>query len=663
MADNKDQSLHLKVAANKFFNALKHNASDKELADIINSEPDLISSKEFIKRTFPHAPKNKNSAGLVPVDKMMQTLRKIKSLEANGLISHEQVEAFLSGKHPQTGETFATYTAKQAVAAYDKANIDRSPEPNFSEDARNKFKQQQAEYSASLKEMEELGVPMDLPNKQGKTAQDLAQLGLFKDTDGQSPAISNQQPSRENSEALHVNINEKDEDLEVGGEEKEALKVNVEGKKALKVNIKPKPKEKELEDEEEATVEDAPEDDKSKGGEYKGDPIKERDIIDYMYNEWFIASLDWAINGTVNHIVNSVDNLCDDFSKKVIKNHQKSIKENKDNYNKTGHRILNDMPTEIHNDYASNAEQTNALWQDVKNNLGKKPQEWTSLDPNNPKQQAFIASVNKDYQENPEICRQKVDSILDKNKQVQNLNNQLHLIAANLAAIELAEQNMKRGKFKRAIHLDRSLSKMSDKKIKKDLAKRTAQKFATLTENIKKLSDIVQLRMAKDGITDSQIIEQKTTECVATYINQTNEQANACKKSISLDLDKENYKYANKEISKETKQNLNGLQNLMDVNKIGDAFLQKEHSDTESHSLYDSAKEMYTNTPAETLMKQYNAESAKTQCSYEDNQKRKEEYNARKAEILNSQSFENFTQNQNNIANNIYEHVVRGKGR
>ena len=52
MADNKEQSLHLKVATNKFFNALKNNASDQELAAIINSEPNLLSSKEFIKKTY-----------------------------------------------------------------------------------------------------------------------------------------------------------------------------------------------------------------------------------------------------------------------------------------------------------------------------------------------------------------------------------------------------------------------------------------------------------------------------------------------------------------------------------------------------------------------------------------------------------------------------------
>lgn len=662
MADNKEQSLHLKVAANKFFNALKNNASDKELAAIINSEPNLLSSKEFIKKTFPSTPKNKDSAGLVSMDKMMQTIRKMKSLEANGFISHDQVKNFLSAKHPQTGETFATYTAKQAVAAYDKANIDRSPEPNFSEDARNKFSQQQKMYSTSLQEMEELGVPMDLPNKQGKTVQDIAKLGLLKDINLQSPALSGQQPNQENAEALQVNIKENEEDLEIGGEEKEALKVNLENKKALKVDLKPKPKEKVQEDEEEATVEDAPEDDKSKPGDYKGDPIKERDIIDYMYNEWFIASLDWAVNGTVNHIVSSVNNLCDNFSKSTKKKHAKDVKDNKDKYNQNGHRILNEIPETIHNNYTSNKGETRNMWKDIKNNLGKEPQEWTYVNPDNPKHQEIIGFINKDYKENPEACRQKVDNILNTNEQTQNFNNRLHLIAANLAAIELTEENMKRGKVKRTIYGDKPLSKMTDEKIEKDLTKRTAQKYAELAEDVKKLSTYVEFRMAKDGITNPKIIEQTKAEYIATWINKTNEQANLCKRSLSNDLDNENYKYANNSLSKETKEAVNGLENLTKLDEIGISVMQNNHKKTESYDLRNAAKEMYTETPIEIMCKQYATESSKTQYSYEDNHKRKEAFSQWKDKILNSPKFEDVMQ-KDTIFNNLYNNNFKGNGR
>ena len=662
MADNKEQSLHLKVATNKFFNALKNNASDQELAAIINSEPNLLSSKEFIKKTYPSTPKNKDSAGLVSMDKMMQTIRKVKSLEANGFISHDQVKNFLSGKHPQTGETFATYTAKQAVAAYDKANIDRSPEPNFSEDARNKFSQQQKMYSTYLQEMEELGVPMDLPNKQGKTVQDIAGMGLLKDINHQSPALSGQQPNQENSEALHVNIKENEEDLEVGGEEKEALKVNLENKKALKVDLKPKPKEKVQEDEEEATVEDAPEDDQSKPGEYKGDPIKERDIIDYMYNEWFIASLDWAVNGTVNHIVSSVDNLCDDFAKKAKTKHAKDVKDNKDKYNKNGHRVLNEIPKTIHNSYSSNKDEARNMWEDIKNNLGKDPQEWTYLNPNDPKQQRFIETMNREYKENPEACRQKVTNILDTNEQVQNFNNRIHMLAADLAAIELTEENMKRGKVKRTIYGDKPLSKMTDEKIEKDLTKRTAQKSAELVEVINKLSLYAELRMAKDDITDPKIIEQRKTEYIAAWINETTKHANLCKNALSNDLDNENYKYANNSLSKETKTTLNELKKLMKVDEIGTLVMQNNYKKTESYDLRDAAKEMYTEAPIEIVCKQYAAEASKTQYSYEDNHKRKEAFNQWKDKILNSSKFEDIVQ-KDTMFNNLYNNTFKGNGR
>ena len=271
-------------AATEFMKAIENKDSDDKLKAILEKNPKLLESKEFAKRVFPKVGDKKNM-GLVKLDKMVETVKRVKGLADNGAIKPEQLSSFLELKQPMTGETFSTFTAKQAVAACDKANTER---PELPEADRNVFKQHQTTYTAQLEELKTLGVSMEA-DREGLTVEEISKAGNTKDEDGNSPAISGKplfkgqttekQQSQTEKTELKVNIAANEEGLEVGGEEKEALKVKV-AEKPVKVNVQPKKKEED-EDINEATVEDAPEDDKSKNN-YQGDKIREQDIIDYM---------------------------------------------------------------------------------------------------------------------------------------------------------------------------------------------------------------------------------------------------------------------------------------------------------------------------------------------------------------------------------------------
>ena len=304
MADNKQEEVQLKKAANLFLKAVKENASDKEFSELLAKNPKLLVSKEFTDKLFPN--QMTKQKGFASLDKMMMNISKVKELADKGIISSEQLETFMESSHSQTGETFATAAAQQAEAAKEKANHEN---PSFSEEGKNKLLDNLQNYEDCLEKMEELGVPMDLPNRAGKNAKDIYS--------------KNAEDSKDFANALQVSIEDNSNEkgnLEIDGE---ALKVKVEEKpveeKPVKVNVAEESNKKE-EDEVDADVTKAPKDDSAKSGNSDVDLVKEQDIIDYMYNQWFLASVNWAIRKAVRWSDNKVDNLCEKFDKKCKEN-------------------------------------------------------------------------------------------------------------------------------------------------------------------------------------------------------------------------------------------------------------------------------------------------------------------------------------------------------
>lgn len=655
MAEDIKQLDEKKVVA-EFFEALKNDASIEDLAAIINKAPNLLNSEEFIKHTFPPRAKDEKSMGLVSVDKMMTTLQKLKSMEAYGLIDSAQLEAFLSSQNPEDGETFASFVAKQAVAAYDKANIDRAPDPNLPESDQQIFQQNHEKYTDALAKMEELGVPMNQPNAKGETIENIALLSVTRDADGNSNPLGRNGKSN----ALHVSVNDEENGLQVGGQEKAPLKVNLKQKEALKVKTEQKPENKD--DINEATVEDAPEEDKKKGSGYEGSRIREQDIIEYMYNEWFLAALSWTINKSVGLACAGVDALCEKSLKnfnKMQKAKQNQKKQNSEDFAQKGRKILFQSPAQLHNQYEASNNQRRAMWNEISRNLGNPNAQWQQIDMNNPQANSFVEKLKQEYKANPQQLKNKIDSLLKNSDQVQQVNSTIDRLSSTAAAVDFIYEKANKGKIEQTLDL-------SDAEVHADLQKRTLKRKIELQENLEKGALYVELRMKKEGITDPKQIEQKKADFTAAYLTSYMERIEDCRQHLSVDLDKnaaQEESNSNKPLSDESKKSYKEFSRLSDMDKLGDALIYDTYKREQPHDLNSAAREMNTQSPIEAAAGQLEAIKAENSMSREDVQARKQRLNEWKDKVFGSKSFENFSQKTNNVVNQIYSNIKDKSGR
>lgn len=575
MADTNTQSPELKAAVAEFFSALDNGKPMEDLAKILNDNPGILTSKEFMSKSLPDVCKDPENLGLVDLDKTLNLVKQINAMEKEGLIAADDAKAFYGAHNPYTGDTIATYAARNAAAAYDKSCLDRAPKDNISERGQTAFAKSAQASADVLNQMKDMGIPMDLPNSEGKTVNDIAKLSQMKDADGNSPIISGKPLARENSASVRENIDENG-GLEVGGESKEALKVKV-GKEALKVNTKGKKAENPEDEKNEATVEDEDEE-KAKHGPYDSTPIKEEDIISYMYREWFLASMSWGINGAVNLACDAVDNLCDDFKKRYRKNEKIREEEKdkkRDDFSKAGKKFLLDGAQEHTSEYREQSNNTDAYWNDLYENLGKNPPKYKVLNPDNPEHKVFLDAINKEYQQDPQACKHKLGSVIKNREEFKKLDSSLERLASEMVALEIMKEQMTSGKIKRGATLTQLIHNMSDKKRKEMFDKKIIKKKEDLLKNVSNLGVYAELKARESGITDPKEIEQYKANSLASLLKVSTNAVVSCKQEFVNCLDKQEYKYANGELSKEAKDAYKAVQKITKIDDIGGKWLEQ----------------------------------------------------------------------------------------
>lgn len=575
MADTNTQSPELKAAVAEFFSALDNGKPMEDLAKILNDNPGILTSKEFMSKSLPDVCKNPENLGLVDLDKTLNLVKQINAMEKEGLIAADDAKAFYGAHNPYTGDTIATYAARNAAAAYDKSCLDRAPENNISERGQTAFAKSAQASADVLNQMKDMGIPMDLPNSKGQTIDDIAKFSQMKDADGNSPIISGKPLDRENSASVRENVSENG-GLEVGGESKEALKVKV-GKEALKVNTKGKKAENPEDEKNEATVEDEDEE-KAKHGPHDSTPIKEEDIISYMYREWFLASMSWAINGAVNLACDSVDNLCDDFKKRYKRNEKlREDEKNKkrDDFSKAGKKFLFNGAQEHTSEYREQSNRTDAYWNDLYENLGKNPPKYKVFNPDNPEHKMFLDAINKEYQQDPQACKHKLGSVIKNRKEFKKLDSSLERLASEMVALEIMKEQMTSGKIKRGATLTQLIHNMSDKKRKEMFDKKIIKKKEDLLKNVSNLGVYAELKARESGITDPKEIEQYKANSLASLLKVSTNAVVSCKQEFVNCLDKQEYKYANGELSKEAKDAYKAVQKITKIDDIGGKWLEQ----------------------------------------------------------------------------------------
>ena len=627
MAENTQENASIKDAAAEFMKAIENKASNEELKALLDKTPNLLSSEAFAKQVFPKVGDAKNM-GLVPLDKMTDTIKKVKELADDGLVSAEQLEGFMSIKDPRSGENFATFAAKQAVSAYDKANADRSPEPNLSDEGKNVFQQQQELYSSQIEEMKNLGVPMNLPNEKGQTFDSIAKSGKIKNADGNSPALS-------------VNIAE-NSGLEVGGAEPKPLKVEVKDKPALKVNVNAKPKE-ENEDQNEATVEDAPEEDKPKGGGLSPEAVKERDIIDYMYNEWFLASLSWSINKVGDMMYSGVSALCDSYVKKSNKPKNKNIPDKAKDFQKAGMSFLKDMPAQMRNQFETSLNGKNnymsALNKDILDNVGKKPQQWKNLDANVPSQKALIDTINASYQKDPAGFTQQLKDMEKNAASMKNFAVRVYDVSVQQATAQYMLKQMDKKNPKEP--------DINDEKVQKEIAKLAQKNFASNMSGIKAISEHAKYELKlNQGITDDAKIKDAEAQAISNYLKGSEMLTAKTLASITNDLKTGDFKSAGKSISQETKDNAKAMEKLMsDGEKHWEYLVPNKRKNAGLEGPDEIAKQMNTQDIIQNSAYTNVSNDIKSVASQiDENKKRKANFKQYEDSLNKSDKFKNYEQ-------------------
>lgn len=577
MADTNTQSPELEAAVAEFFSALDNGKPVEDLAKILNDNPGILTSKEFMSKSLPDVCKNLENLGRVNLDKTLNLVKQINSMEKEGLITTDDAKAFYGAQNPYTGDTIATYVAKSAVAAYDKSCLDRAPEDNLSEQGQTSFANSAQANADILNQMKDMGIPMDLPNSKGETVDDIAKQSRMKDADGNSPIISGKSLDRKQSGSVRENVDENGGLVVNGENNKKALEVNI-GKGALKVTPEGKnPAKNPEEGKKEATVEEG-EDDKSKSGSNDNTPIKEEDIISYMYREWFLASMSWFLNKTVNLACDSVDNLCDDFKKRYKRNEKLRDEErekNRDDFSKVGKKFLLDGAQEHTSKYKEQSSNTDAYWKDLYENLGKNPPNYTVFNKDNPEHKVFLDVINKEYQKNPQAYKLELESVIKKREEIKKLDFALERLAAEMVALDIMKEQMTYGKVVRKATLTQLIHNMSDKKRKKMFDKKILKKKEDLLRNVTNIGVYAELKARENGITNPKEIEQYKANAFATLLKVGASTVATCKQEFIQCLDTKEYKYANGELSKEAKDAYKSVQKITKIDDIGGKWLEQ----------------------------------------------------------------------------------------
>ena len=577
MADTNTQSPELEAAVAEFFSALDNGKPVEDLAKILNDNPGILTSKEFMSKSLPDVCKNLENLGRVNLDKTLNLVKQINSMEKEGLITTDDAKAFYGAQNPYTGDTIATYVAKSAVAAYDKSCLDRAPEDNLSEQGQTSFANSAQANADILNQMKDMGIPMDLPNSKGETVDDIAKQSRMKDADGNSPIISGKSLDRKQSGSVRENVDENGGLVVNGENNKKALEVKVGKEEALNVNIKDKKAKNPEEGKKEATVEDE-EEEKSKSGPHDNTPIKEEDIISYMYREWFLASMSWVLNKTVDLACDSVDNLWDDFKKRYKRNEKLRDEErekNRDDFSKVGKKFLLDGAQEHTSKYKEQSSNTDAYWKDLYENLGKNPPNYTVFNKDNPEHKVFLDVINKEYQKNPQAYKLELESVIKKREEIKKLDFALERLAAEMVALDIMKEQMTYGKVVRKATLTQLIHNMSDKKRKKMFDKKILKKKEDLQRNVTNIGVYAELKARESGITDPKEIEQYKANAFATLLEVGASTVATCKQEFIQCLDTKEYKYANGELSKEAKDAYKSVQKITKIDDIGGKWLEQ----------------------------------------------------------------------------------------
>lgn len=419
----------------------------KKLQDTLRAHPQWLRDPTKTDQFFPQPVMKRDkdgnleemtrseACGLEKTDCMRNVINTVVALneeqgpDGKPILSDEAFHDFMGTTDSKTGRNFATVTARNLKA--------------------NEFKSAKAK-SPALKAVLDSNHESLLQTLQTIQA---AQPELMDTRDGNAVKatkyVNEEQLNVTPEQELNVTQEQPSGTYSVGGTTANTPK---------DLNVKPE------EEDNIADVQPAEEEDQGKGDKLKFDRVKEQDIIDYMFNEWFLAS--------INYIMEKVYGWADSFidwmtakhspSPKVQASGQKQKKKQGQQQGQENQqtqqgptprggaatmlRNISDTINDITFNDREVSNRCNLLLQDIRNNIDKDPKDWQTqaLDPI--KHADFIKTCIQKHRQNPEEFQAMLDNKAKLLSTVMPAFVSEIKMATTLAVLEYASNSKNLGK-------------------------------------------------------------------------------------------------------------------------------------------------------------------------------------------------------------------------
>ncbi len=118
-------------------------------------------------------------------------------------------------------------------------------------------------------------------------------------------------------------------------------------------------------------------DDQKHKSERSNDKFKEQDVVQYMYEEWFLAGLSWTFNKVEDKVLGLIDGACDVMTHSAVVQREKNQKikdeqlRNSQNNISDFKELFDSIKTNRREQYTQKITNYNNIFADIKDNVGK----------------------------------------------------------------------------------------------------------------------------------------------------------------------------------------------------------------------------------------------------------------------------------------------------
>ena len=405
---------------------------------------------EFLKAMFPTSDKNVGefkALGFENTKRLRNTVAAMQQLHADGVISDEQMKEFLVVQNPQNGQNILTCVALNLRAA--------------------EFKQQNMTDESSLKKLDKSVDDLKKTLEQiGKTDKNIlieavqtkdnfevkgkhkghsfAHLfNYFSEDTKSSPELAgfvfNQEEQETGSNAAtNTGAAPQGNTLAVGGAGNGSITVAA-PQAQPSVNVNPQ--------ENTADIMPQGEDKKRKDHDFKFAPVKEEDIIKYMFEHWFLGSLNWIMEKACKLADKMIDVLCSSYDSAP-----KAARVGELPRNTAGIEFMNNSLDASVMNMHDGVNRQNAYYKNltetIRNNVGQPVNQWQIpqidgrpiFDLTRPNDVAFINRMNQQYSANPDEFMLRLESCpVRLNNEMDSINSLIKLSAGIANAQYMAQ--------------------------------------------------------------------------------------------------------------------------------------------------------------------------------------------------------------------------------